>query len=428
MVNDISVTYDLNLVNPLINIINQLNNNSAITQELTDSLKLVKKTYKSPYNISYNFITYDKSILCFDLISTIGLCRSIILNSLNEIVCFAPPKSLKFDQFKNKYPSLNNNIIVQEFVEGTMINAYWDKTIGLNGAWEIATRQTIGANSGFYKYKDSKTFRQMFLEAAADNHFHLDLLNKNFCYSFVLQHPENRIVVPFSKKKLFIVGMYTILPDNKIISYNINRIKDLDWYGSTISFPQTYSSPDNHSYNEFENKFASYNTPYDIMGVVFYNILTGERTKLRNPVYENVRSMKGNQPKIQFQYYVLRKTGKVGEFLKYYPEQKAYFSTLRDDIHKFTNTLYSNYYDCFVKKNKVVTEYEQYKLHMCNLHQIYIDSLSNQKKTNITFEIVKNYVNNMEIPLLMYTINYPFRKRYIDFQKDKQMNDKSFDL
>ena len=420
MINDMSVTYDLNTIPSLIDLISNSENDSLNNEKNTDSLKIVKIQCKSAHNINYNLITYNKSVLCYDLINSIGLCRSIILNASNELVCFAPPKSLKFDQFKNKHPIINSNIIVQEFVEGTMINAFWDKSIGLNGAWEIATRQTIGANSGFYKYKDSKTFRQMFLEAAAENHFHLDLLNKNFCYSFVLQHPENRIVVPFSKKKLYIVGMYSILPERKVISYNINRMKDLDWYGSTISFPNTYSGSITDTYEDYQKKYASHNTSYDIMGVVFYNIVTGERTKLRNPVYENVRSMKGNQPKIQFQYYILRKTGRVGEFLKYYPEQKAYFSTLRDDIHKFTHTLFNNYYECFIKKNKLVNEYDQYKLHMCNLHKIYIDSLTNGKKTIITFDIVKNYVNNMEIPLLMYSINYPFRKRYLDFQKDKQ--------
>ena len=86
-----------------------------------------------------------------------------------------------------------------------MINVFWDSNIGLSGAWEISTRNTVGAESSFYKSPNSKTFRTMFLEAAINNNLDLDSLNKNFCYSFVLQHPENRIVVPFKAPQLYLI-------------------------------------------------------------------------------------------------------------------------------------------------------------------------------------------------------------------------------
>ena len=169
-------------------------------------------------NSVYKVIRYDKNFLCVDLIPSYGLCRSVILNSFNQVVGFAPPKSIHAETFIKKYPECEHygQIEAQEFVEGTMINVFFDSTIGVTGSWEISTRNTVGATSSFYKAAGSKTFRQMFMEAAAESKLDINKLEKELCYSFVLQHPENRIVVPFSKPDLYLVGVYKInnKPDN----------------------------------------------------------------------------------------------------------------------------------------------------------------------------------------------------------------------
>ena len=215
-----------------------------------------------------------------------------------------------------------------------MVNVFWDPSIGLTGGWEIATRNTVGANSSFYKSTNQKTFRQMFLEAAKENNLILERLNPKYCYSFVLQHPENRIVVPFKKPKLYLVAMYCIdnTDNDNIIVYAIDNVKirQLDWQNSTIQFPEIYSF---EKYSDLIEKYASMNTSYDILGVVLYNISTGERCKIRNPVYEQVRNLRGNQPKLQYQYLCLRKEGKVKDFLQFYPENKKNFSAFRDQVH-----------------------------------------------------------------------------------------------
>jgi hypothetical protein len=60
-----------------------------------------------------------------------------------------------------------------------------------------------------------------------------------------LQHPENRIVVPFKKPQLYLVAMYYIDNTDKdnIMVYSIDNVKvsQLDWQNSTIQFPEIYS-------------------------------------------------------------------------------------------------------------------------------------------------------------------------------------------
>ena len=110
----------------------------------------------------------------------------------------------------------------------------------------------------------------------------------------------------------------------------------------------------------------------------------------------------------------MRKEGKVSDFLKFYPENKKEFSTFRDQIHLFTNTLFSNYISCYIKKEKPLLEFfEQYRTHMFNIHKIYTDELR-EKKLFVNNTVVIKYVNNLHPSLLMYCLNFQMRKRNVD--------------
>jgi hypothetical protein len=379
-------------------------------------LKLNKIECRSN-NSNYRVIRYDKNFLCHDLIPSYGLCRSVIVNSDNFVVGFAPPKSISAESFIQKYPleQLDNYIVAEEFVEGTMINVFFDPRIGITGGWEISTRNTVGATSCFYKSSNAKTFRQMFMEAAAENKLDINKLETQYCYSFVLQHPENRIVVPFSKPQLYLVGAFKINNESDKVIVNYYDSADFKYFfsqlGTTVKFPEIYKF---NTYRELVYKYGSMNTSYDIVGVVIHNKATGERTKIRNPVYEQVRNLRGNQPKLQYQYLCLRREGKVKDFLKYYPENKSEFSSYRDQVHLFTNTLFANYVSCYIRKEKPLIEFsEQYRTHMFNIHKLYMNELR-EKHLFVTNTVVQKYVNELHPSLLMYCLNYQMRKRNVD--------------
>ena len=390
--------------------------NNLVNGTITESriLKLQQIECRNSDKQKYSVIRYLKDFMSLDMIPTYGLCRSVILNSANVVVGFAPPKSIPSDTFIKMYPDKTEHLVAQEFVEGTMINAFWDSSVGLAGGWEISTRNTVGATSSFFKGENKKTFRTMFLEAAKEVNLSLEHLNKEFCYSFVLQHPENRIVVPFKKPDLYLVALYNIkIVDGHtmVMSYPMIDLKKFHWGPAAIKFPEIYEW---NTYTDMIEKYASMNTSYSTLGVVVYNNLTGERMKIRNPVYEQVRNLRGNQPKLQYQYLSLRKEGKVADFLKFYPENKKEFSTFRDQVHLFTSTLFANYASCYIKKEKPLKEFsDQYRTHMFNIHKIYMDEMR-EKKMFITNTTVINYVNNLHPSLLMYCLNFQMRKRNVD--------------
>lgn len=388
-------------------------------------------SYSTKLNQRYRIIRYNKTLLSKDLIPNYGIFRSLIVNSLNNVVCFSPPKSLPADKFMEMYqlpaisdPELSpkNNIVAQQFVEGTMINVFYDPAAS---SWQIATRSTVGGNMSFFKGPGSKTFNQMFQEACIENGFNIQILNPMFCYSFVLQHPCNRIVVPFSKPQLYLIEVYSIVHDIdgsiNVYPQDMSIVKQYGlWNATTVRFPELYEFS---TYSELINKFASPNTPYNIMGVIIRHALTNERCKVRNPIYEEVRQLRGNQSKLQYQYLCLRKDGKIPEFIKFYPETKPELSKFRDQVHMFTNALHQNYVSCYVKKEKPLNEFpEQYRTHMFKLHEHYLANLR-ESKGAVTNTVVINYVNNLEPSLLMYCLNHNFRKRNVDTLKaDKDVS------
>lgn len=371
--------------------------------------------YSTKANEKYSIIRYNKEFLRPDVINLYGLLRSVVCSE-SKVVCFAPPKSLSGEEFMLKYPTKTDDIIAEEFVEGTMINVFFDQKYGANGCWQIATRNTVGAEVSFYKWSNM-TFNQMFLEACLKNNFNIQTLNPNYCYSFVLQHPANRIVVPFKKPQLYLVAVYEIFQKENnvtVVEKNLDEVKSSLLHLTGIKFPERYEFK---TYTELISKFASGNTAYDVMGVIVKNKETGERTKFRNPIYEEVRHLRGNQPKLQYQYLCLRHSGKLPEFLKYYPETKEEMSKFRDQVHMFTENLHKNYISCYVKKEKALKEYsDQYRTHMYKLHEHFINDLRPNGLYVTNTEVIK-YVNNLHPSLLMYCLNFNMRKRNVDIIK-----------
>lgn len=406
------ITYNLSSVPGFENLIK----NGEISEEYHKYYTL--NHYSTKANEKYTIVRYNKEFLRSDLIGSYGVLRSVILSG-PKVVCFAPPKSLSGENFMLKYPTKTDDIIAEEFIEGTMINVFFDQKYGASGCWQIATRNTVGADVSFYKWSNL-TFNQMFLEACISNNFNIQTLNPKYCYSFVLQHPANRIVIPFKKPQLYLVAVYEIIQkgnDVTVIEENLSEVRKCGlWHLTGIRFSDRYEFK---TYTELIEKFASGNTPYNVMGIIVRNKETGERTKFRNPIYEEVRHLRGNQPKLQYQYLCLRHSGKLPEFLKYYPETKEEMSKFRDQVHMFTENLHKNYISCYVKKEKALREYsDQYRTHMFKIHEHFINDLRPKGLYVTNTEVIK-YVNNLPPSLLMYCLNFNMRKRNVDIIKSQ---------
>lgn len=363
----------------------------------TNLLK-VKSVVSHNSKIQYNIVSYNKDMLTAETISTYGKYRSVIINEAGAVVGFAPPKSILAETFMATHPVVNENMVAEEFVEGTMLNVFFNA-----GVWEVATKQTIGANVRFYT-NNVDTFYSMFLDAMQTTGLTLDMLDKKNSYSFILQHPKNRIVVPFQNAMLYLVAVYQITFVEKTNMYDIVNVGIPASLTLCVKTPAIYDGWE--TYEDLIQQYASINTPYECLGVMMRDPLTGERAKIRNPVYERVRRLRGNQPKLMYHYLSLRKEGKVGEFLSYFPEHKSAFSMYRNQMHVFTQNIFQYYIQCYMKKANPLSEFPpQYRPHMFNLHRTYIDILKEQNQ-HITKVFVIAYVNSLHPSQQMYWLNY----------------------
>lgn len=414
-------------------------------QKILNHLKLTIKNWKTATGM-YSIIKYDKRGMgvTYEDYKTIGMLRSVVVDEDGKIVCYSPPKSLYVTEELEKHFDANNIMsdlseantnewYAEEFVEGTMINLFYSRGVGGEG-WEIATKNTIGGKALFYSPKNPKdeveiresdTFRNMFFDTCAKIGFNYENLPRDVVYSFVLQHPKNRIVLPITTPSIYLIAVYRITQDNdklEIIQHSrdgfLKNIINCD----NIKTPKTLSLHEggggtDYTFKNFKKEYASMNSAYNMMGVVFYNMVTGERMKLRNPMYEMVKNIRGNEQKLQLQYLTLRHGGRVADYLKSFPEYKNDFSYYRSQVHSFTRNLHQNYLDCFVFKKKPFAEYPpQYKKHMFVLNKKYIEELR-ENKNSVTFNYVVEFINRLDPGSLLFSLNYVVKEHKKEIQR-----------
>ena len=369
-----------------------------------DTQKLLTPEYAKKMHFSQKdknglyILRYIKDFIRDDNIATLGLLRSVITDG-KEVICFSPPKSIRCGEFTEKYTPTGS--VIENYIEGTMINCYYHED-----KWNFSTRGSIDATNKFY-HDSVLSFQAMFLEALELSPISLTDLNPQYCYSFVLQHPANRIVVPFTQPFIVLVAVYKC--DGWKIEDKMPELR-LELLQQKFPLPYQYQF---ESWNDVENNFASQATDYKVPGIMI-KYVDGSRSKFRNPVYEKVRALKGNSPKLQYQYYILYAQNAVNEYLKYYPENKEEFWEYRKELISWTNQLYRIYHEHHVKSviSKALIPY-QFRPHIWSLHQYYLNDLKH-KGEYITRQRVIEYINNLEPARLMYAINYPTRKKTIE--------------
>ena len=385
----------------------------SFIKEYLEPEKLNTKTLNDTFHLEPKIsdkgtiLKYNKIFVNSDNVTKLGLFRSVVIIN-NNIVCMSPTKSLTQEKFFETTDIHNCNI--EEFVEGTMINCFYNKEAR---SWDITTRSILGADTS--SPIKNKPFNKMFEDVFSHLQLNWDMFNREYCYSFVLQHTDNKIVSLIKKSTLYLTDVFKI-EDYKIYSVDFRTQECFGELLKRVNIPKRYD--DNEcSLESIKLKYCSMNTSFDVLGIMFKNGFY--RCKIRNPVYEYLHNLKGNQPKLQYQYYSLRRNNQVFEFLKHYPEYKQYFNTLRKNLHNITVQLWNNYMSCFVEKGMKLKEFgPQFKQHMLALHNKYINELRLENKCVNRKEVI-NYINELDLPRLMYLVNYPIKQKNLKGLENK---------
>lgn len=93
-----------------------------------------------------------------------------------------------------------------EKIDGSIMSVWYD-----NNEWHISTNNCIDAKEvptrAMNMSQNNKinyvTFYDLFMQAVKNAGLDFDKLNKNYCYTFELVSPENRVVIPYSETKIY---------------------------------------------------------------------------------------------------------------------------------------------------------------------------------------------------------------------------------
>ena len=305
-----------------------------------------------------------------------GLFRSVVWDTVaNRPICVAPPKA------REGLPPLGVELAAtQDFVDGFMVNAF---IRGGAGDLELATRTQLGGGNRFYS---EKTFGQLFDDALATTPLKsragvVAALSEAGAaaaaatfVSFVVQHPEHRVVAKVATPTVYVVQVGTVSETGKVeLQENPGA-----WPQSFARLqPPSWAARLFRSEEEIQDllRKTAVQRGWRWQGFVFKDG-AGGRWRIRTPTYSMLRELRGSESTPVQRFLRLRATGKVGDYIRHYSEEKEVFWGLEQKLRARTNDVLTAY--CDVHKAHAVKFKElpeAYRTAVYHLHLEWLNTL-----------------------------------------------------
>lgn len=306
-------------------------------------------------------------------------CRGAIINmDTKRIVCIPPTKSEKKEELElNDY---DEKYVFEPLIDGTMINMFYH-----NDEWMISTRSSIGARNS---WDEKIRFSELFESVQGTEWY--NSLDKEKCYSFVLQHRKNRIVSQIVEDNIILVEVHDMGDDN------MRRLKTEEF--------DTIDGIHNNILMVRENA-SYYFDPvlnYSIKGFTIKN--GSERIKWINPKYEYVCNLKSNFNNKFLSYISLRQGWKLSEYLKFFPEERHKYDMYKERYNSIKNKLYNSYVELNINKTIQMNDIE-YPLRPL-VYEIHGYYLKTKHKINMSY--INEYMQSLPGKKLLFIYNRMF--------------------
>ena len=281
---------------------------------------------------TYAIIYYKKGVSNMSL-PHVRASRSVIWDKVyREPVLVSPAHGFKF---RDATPETTITG-VYEFVDGVMVNMFFS---GRLDKWVLATRTNLGGTNHYY---GTRSFAELFWEAFDRYGFKetaeiRELFDPNLTYSWVLQHPDERIVV----RPVFGLPQLTLVsPQSVVVFSGFKACLPLQYPELT-----TLEQIKEFVVAEGKRRGASW------QGVVFYDD-AGNRYKLRSDEYDTARCLRGNQAKRPYVWLERWSEGRLPEYLRLFPEEEHDANEVVDSFKACTQELY-NWYQKVYREHKL---------------------------------------------------------------------------
>lgn len=312
--------------------------------------------------------------------------RSVVWDTIENVpVSVTPFKSVGGECLPTD--ALDATYTIERFVDGVMIGAFYDK---YSASWRIHTRSALDARTRFYS--QDKTFKQMFDDWALRTGLNWDAYDKSASYTFVLQHPENRIVVPVSEVRVTLVQKTVYKPDLA--------------FENLFPLAQTFAS-----WAELRARLAEFNGRFKhaFQGFVVKGA-DGQRWKIRTEEYNRVRRLRGNTARRDYMWLTMWSSGTLNDYLRLFPEERFSSGVVINKWKRVTGDIYHIYTDVFKARTLAKTAIPpKYRPLVHGLHKHYLDTLKPASKT-VDWKATVAYMNARDTAQMLFVINWELRQ------------------
>jgi len=345
------------------------------------SLKIVEK---NPFAI----VRYEKGTSDFK-VSHVKLFRSVVWDIEHNCPISVTP--FKSEEGESIPTNPTTEYSIETFMDGVLIGQFWNGT-----SWTIHTRTVLGGNCRYYSQKPFKT---LFHEASPTGLS--ETLDKTVCYSWILQHPENRIVCDIRSPRIILVGANRIQTDGTVVPLSPSDLDSLKDY-----LPKQHSFP---TWDAVRARLLEWNERYhhNFKGFAIREVSTGKRWKVRTESYNKVRMMRTNTPRLDFIWLSQWKAHTLQAYLRIYPEEKRQSDVVLHRLKAVTHELFQLYTAKF-KARSVPEIPAKFRGILHSMHQHYYNVLKPAGKT-LTFHEAVDWMNQRDIPQMLFLVNYELR-------------------
>lgn len=272
-------------------------------------------------------------------------CRGLIIDKYS-----LEPVALSFKKFWEVENELADDIDwssakVQEKLDGTKLLCFYNK---YEKTWQVASSGNLNIDK--INVNDfGMTFGDLFGKALANSLYtrsgFFSSLISSYCYTLELVSPENRVVVPYKKADVYLIGV------RKVDTFEeISPNKYQEDFGFLLRTPKEYPL---RTLNDCLK--ATEIMGYDKEGYVVVD-KNWHRIKIKSPAWKEVSKIRGDGTLSQRKIITIIDNNLEIEALRFYPEWKEYIDKVRDKIEKYQYVLYLHLSDVreYIETKKLI--------------------------------------------------------------------------
>ena len=308
--------------------------------------------------------------------------RSVVWNTVTNMpVSVAPVKAQAGE------PAVGATLRITDFVDGVMIQA-WGQG--------LATRTSLGARGNFYSQRSfAELLEDCLAPVGGTTSFLTSVLEPGQFLSLVLQHPEHKTVAEMTTPRLYVTYLGSVAEDGTVTM----SADPSQWSQRLAAYGVALYEP-SHVFTESASSgvmLRQYALGHTWQGLVFQEVGTTRRWRLRNPAYVVVRTLRGAEANQTARFLRLRSQGQMKEYVGYFREESAAMWSLEKTLRARTQGLYDAYTALHKAKSATMRGLPLvYRPHVYAIHGQYMAGFKEGvKPLPVLKETVIAYVNSL---------------------------------